>query len=369
MVRVVTAIVVTLLIISALWWWQPGRRPEPPIPAGRLATDPAAAPAGQHDVGQVPFSPAAASEACDSGREKEAAAVRMAEFEAQKDELLRVLSASTDPEHLLVAALSGWSNDEDRALSLLGEAAARDPRHPLIAAQILTLCTDVDSCIHARPELERNLIAADKGNVVAWAQVTLSRLQRNDERGALAALREAAAAAGLEDYFPDYIMLFDRGLAAASDLEPFDRMVAAVGHAAANATTAYLITRDCERRAPLPEWRDACLRLGERFEHDSRTIVAQAIGIRLQAYMYEVEGDTRAAESTQRRQEEFADRWTQLGRRTRRAEELRDATVFRQYLETFASAGEWQAMEYLAAEVEARLPPLPDAPQPACGAP
>ena len=38
-----------------------------------------------------------------------------------------------------------------------------------------------------------------------------------------------AAAAAVEDYFTDYIYLFDRGLAAASDLEPFDRMVAAIG--------------------------------------------------------------------------------------------------------------------------------------------
>lgn len=370
MARVVAAVVAAVLLIAVLLWRLPGREPEVSFPAEQpeaTAAAPAAAPAGSR---QAPVLPGTIFDNCDSNSGEELDAERVAAIAAQQDELLRVLSASADAEHLLVAALSSLHSDQERAMTLLSEAAARDPRHPLIAAQILTLCTEIDACSGARPEMERNLIAADKGNAIAWVEVARSRLQRNDERGALAALREAAAAAAVEDYFTDYIYLFDRGLAAASDLEPFDRMVAAIGHSAGNITTAYLVKRDCEQRAAnLPEWRDACLRLGERFENDSFTILTQTVGIGLQIAMYELEGDGRAAERAVQRREEFAGRWKQLASRTVRAEELRDATVLRQYLETFASAGEVQAMEYLGDEVEARLPPATATQQPSCEAP
>ena len=370
MARVITAVVATLLLISALWWWQPGRQSETPLPEAAPGPRSAVPTGAQRHVHQPPLLPSAAFDVCDGSPDEEAVAERMEAIEVQQEALLRVLSASPDAEHRLVAALASWSSDQDRALSLLGEAAARDPRHPLIASQILMLCTEVDACGRARPQLERNLIAADRGNAMAWVQVTRSRLQRNDERNGLAALREAAAAATVDEYLPDYVMLFDRGLAAASDLEPFDRMVAAVGLAAAPANDVYMITRDCaERAAHLSEWRDACLRLGERFEHDSLTILAQAVGIRMQADMYELEGDTRAAETAMQRRQDLDDRWLQLGSRTVQAEKLRDATVIRHYFETFDSGGELQAMEYLAAEVESRLPPLSAAQRRACEAP
>ena len=370
MARIVAVVVAAVLLIAVLWWRLPNRQPEVSLSAEQLETTSAAATTAPFDSREVPVPPGTIFDDCDSNSGEELEAERLATIAAQQDELLRVLSASADAEHLLVAALSSLHSDQERAMTLLSEAAARDPRHPLIAAQILTLCTEIDACSRARPGMERNLIAADKGNAIAWVQVARSRLQRNDERGALAALREAAAAAVVEDYFTDYIYLFDRGLAAASGLEPFDRMVAAIGWAAGNITTASLVYRDCEQRAAnLPEWRDACLRLGERFEHDSLTILTQAVGIGLQIAMYELEGDGRAAESAVQRREEFAGQWKQLASRTARAEELRDTTVLRQYLETFASAGELRAMEYLADEVEARLPPATAAQQPACEAP
>ena len=370
MVRILVAVVAALLLISMLWWRLTDRQPDMSVPAEQAEATSAAATAAPFDSREVPVPPGAIFDNCDSKAGEKLEAERLAAFAALQDELLRVLSASTDAEHLLVAALSSLQSDQERAMALLSEAAARDPWHPLIAAQILTLCTEIDACSRARPEMERNLIAADKGNAIAWVEVARSRLQRNEERGALAALREAAAAAAVEDYFTDYIYLFDRGLAAASDLEPFDRMVAAIGYAAANITTASLVYRDCEQRAAnLPEWRDACLRLGERFENDSFTILTQTIGIGLQIAMYELEGDGRAAERAAQRREEFAGQWKPLASRTVRAEELRDTTVMRQYLETFASAGELQAMEYLGDEIEARLPPATATQQPSCEAP
>ena len=216
MARIVAVVVAALLLISVLWWRVLDRQPEVSLPAGQpevTSAEPVAAPVGSR---QAPVLPGTILDSCDSNSDEQLEAERVAAFAAQQDELLRVLSASADAEHLLVAALSSLHSDQEQAMTLLSDAAARDPRHPLIAAQLLMLCIEIDACSRARPEMERNLIAADKGNAIAWVEVARSRLQRNDERGALAALREAAAAAAVEDYFTDYIYLFDRGLAAAA---------------------------------------------------------------------------------------------------------------------------------------------------------
>ena len=292
----------------------------------------------------------------DSGNEK-SDTERMAEYEVQREQMLRVLSASADAEHLLIAALVSWQKQPDKAVQMLDRAAAMDPRNPLVASQALELCLEIETCGRSPAELERKLIAADKANALAWVQVARSRLKRNDEPGALAAMREAAAAPEIKEYFTDNVLLFERGLAASTDLPPFDRIAAGIGHAAAVFSGSFLIFKDClERAKGSAEWRDVCLRLGQQLEHGSRTILARTIGLNIQARMYEYGGDTREQQDVDARYDRFKKDWSALTPQTIRSEQLRDATVARRYLETFESAGELAAMRYLAAEVEARLP-------------
>ena len=366
----------TVLVIAAAlgvaWYWPADEQPASP-PVTKMA--PPASPGAGHrqellDEIEIPFiRRSQALDACRQPDEKSEAEL-MAEYEVQSTEMLRVLEPSTDAEHLLVAALISWRKSPEKALVLLGRAEAANPRNPLIASQLLELCLEIPSCSRARPEMERNLIVADKANGIAWVTVARSRLSRNNEAGALAALREAIAAPSMDDHFTDFVLLFERALAASTDLPPFERSFAAYGHSAAVFTASFLITRDCNDRAVnSAEWRDACLRLGEHFEHSGQTILTKAVGMGLQAKMYEFGGDTRAQQNAERRYQQFRDDWTALASRTARVEELRDATVQRRYLDTFAAAGEIAAMEYLAGEIEARLPELDGRRDSACATP
>ena len=314
--------------------------------------------AGLDEIGVQPVRRMLAIDACRDAGEK-SDEQRMAEYEEQAEEMLRVLGSSSDAEHLLVAALVSWRKAPEEAFLLLDRARSADPRNPLVASQILELCLEIDACNLGRPGLERNLIAADKANGLAWVTVARSRLSRFDEAGALAALREAAAAPSMNDRFAEHALLFERGLAASTDLPPFERGVAALGHGAAIFTGSFLITRDCDERAEnSAEWRDVCLRLGERFEHGGRTILTQAVGLGLQAKMYEYGGDSRAQQIAEQRYRGFRNDWQSLAARTTRAMELRDATVQQRFFDTFAASGEIAALQYLATEIEARLPEL-----------
>jgi len=304
---------------------------------------------------------------CVAGNVDDDLDARKSEWEQQQRRMVSVLEASADAEHLLVVALLSRRDDFDGALLILGEAAARDPGNPLIASRILELCMDIDHCNRARPEMEDKLIAADKANVMAWVQVARSRLQRGDEAGALSALREAVAAGMVDDYLVDYVMLFDRALAASSDLPAHERMGLAFGFGTGEFSGAFSISSDCRERAEnSAEWGDVCLRLGERFEHDARTLLTKGVGLGMQVSMYEIGGDTRSREQVQTRQQDFRESYRSLSIQSSRAIELKDATVFRKYVEILATGGELEAMRYLADEVSARLPPAADEKQPAC---
>lgn len=310
-------------------------------------------------------------EVCDDTIEDAAIAEKMAELDRLEQQVVPVLEASASAEHLLVAALMIWSDEPDRALQLLGEAAYRDPRDPLIVSQLLAVCVEFGGqCSRPRGEIEQMLITADRGNGLAWVQVARSRLERADESGALEAMREAAAAATNDAYFPEYVMMFDRGFSASTDLPAYDRLEAAFGFAAALPASTYFIIQDCRRLGEKsPEWQDACLRLGERQEHDSRTLLSKALGLGLQLQMYELAGNTRSQQETERRQQEFRDSFQGLVQKAGQADRLRDASLAQQYLDTFAASGEFAAMEYLAMEVEARLPGLDSAQPSACSGP
>jgi hypothetical protein len=374
MARYLTVLLAAMAVAAALLWL-PGEQPStkgksgPETAAGHMRE--AESPAGILDELAVPFARRSSGLiVCpDSGDEK-SDDERMAEYEAQRAEMLRVLGASADAEHLFIAALVSWTKQPVNAVKMLDRAAAMDPRNPLIASQALGLCLEIETCERAPAELERRLIAADKANALAWVQVARSRLGRNDEPGALAAMREAAAAPQVNEYFSSNVLLFERGLAASTDLGPFDRITASIGHAAAVFSGSFMIFKDCVERAKgSAEWRDVCLRLGQQLEHGGRTILSQSIGMNIQAKMYEYGGDTREQRDVEVRQDRFESDWSALMNITARSAQLRNATVARQYLETFETAGELAAMRYLAAEVEARLPAPGGAADSACPTP
>ena len=374
MARYLTVVLVAVGLAAAAVWLM--REPsstdanDEPVAAAPRSHE-AASPPDSLDEIAIPFSGRSPGPvACpDSGHEK-SDNERMAEYELQREEMLRVLGASVDAEHLLIAALVSWAKQPDKAVMMLDRAAALDPRNPLIASQALGFCLEVETCGRPPAELERRLIAADKANALAWVEVARSRLRRHDEPGALAAMREAAAAPEVNEYFSSNVLLFERGLAASTDLAPFDRIPASIGHAAAVFSGSFLVFKDClERAKGSAEWRDVCLRLGQQLEHGGRTILSQSIGMNIQAKMYEYGGDTREQRDVEVRQDRFESDWSALMDITARSAQLRNATVARQYLETFESAGELAAMRYLAAEVEARLPAPGGAAASACPTP
>lgn len=285
---------------------------------------------------------------CLPADEEESYEVRRARFKRQQEAMYRVLKASADAEHLMVAALVSRDERPGQAARLMRMAADLEPGNPLIAAQLLEMCIDTRSCSSDPQRLEWGLIRADRANAMAWVQVARSTMLRGDERGALQALREAVAAATLEDAYVDYYRVFDRAIAASLDLSTVARASAAGDHStAAVPANNFLITQHCNEFGQVPgEWNHLCLRLGERLEQDGRSMLQQETGLSLQAKMHEHAGDTRAQQAALQRRQELRDRWSDLVSRSPVEEMPFDSAHHRRFLDILGSQGEFAAMEY-----------------------
>lgn len=376
MARVVTMVIVLVGIVLLASQLIPDKDKEPaqPVSPPEVSQDPTiearekTSLLGELQV--LAFERSLVLRSCANAGDEKSDAEKIAELEQLQQQVFSALQASTEAEHLLAMASINWRGRREDSLQLVAKAAALDPRDPLIAARLLELCKEVDTCGRARAEAERNLIAADKANGLAWVQVARSRLQRNDETGALEAMQQAVAAAEVNNHFVEYVLLFDRALAASTGMAPNERMMAAMSFGAGAFSDYYMISKDCEEHAlQSAEWLNLCLRLGERFEQDGKTFLTQAIGLGMQAQMLELGGDSREFEAVNLRKERHERDMHALSERTWRAEELGDATVFRRYVEAFSTAGERAAMEYLAEVVEERLPPLGEGEQADCPSP
>ena len=325
-------------------------------------------PTSSDEVETRPQMQIALNATCSSWQDERTYEERQAEFRQQQDEMFRVLRVSGDPELLLVAALSGKRNWPGEAQQIAAQVAGIGHASPLVASQLLELCLALDSCRSDLSRYERILTAADTGNGLAWTQVAVSRLARGEDAGALTALGRAVAASTVEDHYAESVLMFDRALSASVGLPSFERTSAASLHAAMHLNSGIEITRHCtDKGTDSAEWRDVCLRLGERFEAEGRITMIRSLGLGLQAKMYEYGNDLRAAKSARRRQDDLRNELSELVAGL--GDVTRDPTVQRKFIEIMAASGEMAALRYaLAAEGERRALE-PGAGQNACGTP
>lgn len=217
------ALLVSAAVIAAAVIFFYGRQDDVPQAETVSSPDTADLPQGQSFVNELHSlftSSTTVDAACDQdyvsrGRSQ----VEWAEKTARiRRDAVSVLAASTTAEHKLAAALLAYGEmNAAVAVDLLVEAGTLDPPNPMIAARMLQMCQIAqEDCNLSLADLEMQSVTTDRGNADAWARVATSRASRSDYAGALDALQEAAAAPEFNEYYIDYILLFDRALAASA---------------------------------------------------------------------------------------------------------------------------------------------------------
>lgn len=352
-------LLVLAVAIAAAVVFVSGRQVDIPQPQSAGSPDTADLPVGQSFVSDIhsiftsstPADPACSQDNVSRGKSQ----VEWAEKTARvRRTAVPVLATSTTAEHKLAAAmLAYWDMNAAGALELLVEARELDESNPMIAARMLQMCQIAqERCDLSLADLEIQSATTDRGNADAWARVATSRAGRSDHAGALDALQEAAAAPEFNEYHVDYILLFDRALAASAELSSAERLRVAYSYATMTPLTQNDMSGSCgEQASESGEWLNACLRWGERQELESKSTSGRLYGLVLQQMMYRLSGDAREEESAKARQKEVAEKSQKQIEAVSAVDWSRHEPILRNYLDMYAATDELAALDYLQAEM------------------
>ena len=235
-----------------------------------------------------------------------------------------------------------------------------DPNNSLILWNFLNTCERMpDAPICRDQNIEDRAIAVDSRNGQLWARIAGFRANRGDMPAALDALKNATAAPEFNEYWMENVELFERGLAAATNAPYRIRIIQALVMTAGSMINYNLIFEGCEAQAvDSAEWLQFCTLLGERLEHEGRTMLSTAIGLSLQKRMYSIAGDEENRAAADHRAKLRAKLWRDGNSEDALVLLSRDDKVLTDYISEWAVYGELRAFQFLRNEVQ-RLRNIP----------
>ncbi len=268
--------------------------------------------------------------------------------------LADTLSRSAYAEDQLAAALIRGSAELGPRIDNLQQALAADGNHPLVLWQV------ADDCRRGRggeycsdPSVRASVEAVLGGNGWYWMQVAAFYHEQGMFDESLGAVQRAAAAPEFNDYWIEYVLLMERSFAVDSDRSYLDRVVAAMGVAAA--MPADFLARECPDRAALDDrWLDSCTMIAERYEQDGTNLLMKMVGLGMQDRLYTRSGLAAEAADARTRKDELAALLPRVDADYQLVQAL-DPQVMSRYLDVWASSGEVAAFEYSISAVDRLL--------------
>ena len=255
------------------------------------------------------------------------------------------LALTGDPDLLLGAAL--LNADEASRWELVSRALQVSPGNQIALWHQLHHCDQVDC---DRDAIETAAIAADESNGMVWLEVASDRIRRGAWSEAESALRRAVSSTGFDAYFIEHAMIVERGLAATTDLDYMNRIVAGIGVSAALALPAFgdvsLACRSGENDGLI--WIDLCEELGVKMAGDSRELISVLVGYGYRRAAAQRAGDPVKADQLEQESTRIhADLLEAQARSGAQALLENDPAVMQRYVEYFRTHGELQAVDLL----------------------
>ncbi len=272
-----------------------------------------------------------------------------------------VLAATENAELVLAAALLLPLEEFDRADEYLAQASKLSPNSRLVSWNQLLACTgsndrDCDvAAVHSRA------VALDGSNGAVWMKITSDHLAADKEELALDAVRRAIAAPRFDEYWIDHVMLLERAFAASTDWPLADKVIKAIGLVAAMPLPVMPLYDKCRKLGKdAAVWLELCDQLGQKMFDDGRTIITRGIGLGLRNVAADLALNPGRRARVSRLKREFSESYSKLiGQREAANLLFNDEHVMHDYLDNFATYGEFEALTRLAAEVS-RLKASPD---------
>lgn len=364
-------LVVVALFLSAYFITQreEPQSAEPPssfadVPRAELTTTISAEfPAAELSFALTDVCSNAATDSADKEWTQEEIQAQVDAFNEQKQTLSESLSASSNAEHIHLAAL--LEDDPASRSELLHDAISRGSSNPFLVWGAVQICSEaIETMPCPLREWERLLIAVDGQNSESWIRVAANRYAASDYDEALEAMRHASTAAESRAYWTEMIEMIERGFAAGSDYGFPERAGMAFGFAASELPRYGDYVKMCEERsAQSVDWGYACLAYGELVESQGKTEMGVAIARSIQKLALEGLGEVEKAAEVQRQIR---------ARRQERLDSIKDyspaierlifsnPTLFSAYLAAIKSVGEEAARKKIAIEIEQLIEQRPN---------
>ncbi|MEM6819315.1 MAG: hypothetical protein AAF578_11060 [Pseudomonadota bacterium] len=220
---------------------------------------------------------------------------------------LTKLSASDDPEHLLLAAVQIRKQDDpeaqkqaDQDLAELSKRIAdlggSNPTFAFTAFQLCSRVTEAERRCDL-PRLRDLALDVDGDNSQVWAQIALNLHTAGKTDDALKALRRAATAPSTNDHYVEQYEMLVRAFTALDDPPLNERIIEAVRLALIARSDGEAIRRLCAQQVvDDPRWADPCLGYGQHLQTRSVTQFGKMLGHFLETSVHDALGKSETAE-------------------------------------------------------------------------
>ena len=264
------------------------------------------------------------------------------------------LSESQDAEHLLSSALFGI--DGKFSVPTIREAVDRTPEDSRYRWHLLQACLsehyEGDCDVRA---IEREAIDMAGRSAHVWAAIATARERRGDLAGATEALRNAVGAPEYRNYFIEDVLMLERSLSVAADLDYTERMSHAFNAVVQVGSIGSDLYEVCQNRTQdTSELIAACIQLAERIESSRTTIRDASFAIIVQKLAYESLGNLDKLSQVEGRQQLLNDR-LQSEAKDQSLIIQTNPHVLADYTAEFATKGEIAAMDFVEAETRRLL--------------
>ncbi len=279
-------------------------------------------------------------------------------FVANMEDTRDTFAEIENAEFVLAAAL--LDKNGERRFDLFGDAIAMNPSNPFVLWHAVATCSNKPiQCPY--DEWLQSLIEFDGQNSEVWVLAAIRLRDNGDAAGALRAMQQAGVVTDSRVYWPETVELFERSLAATSELNHYERVTWAFGLSAMSGPIYRGYVDMCRDESVYDrQWANACLSYGVHAEQYAKDMLAQSIALSMQKIALENLDDEKRLAAVIAKQEDFRSRG--MFRATPSALQqtmLREFIVasnphiYEGFLTEFKRSGEYSAFEYSTRETQA----------------
>lgn len=226
------------------------------------------------------------------------------EYFREQQQYLNSLYDSPSQDRLLEYVLFAEIPENKTRLELLLEYNQEAPNHPLVMMEAVSLCSN-----SSNPKCNKNFIDAainaDSDNGAMWLSSALYFAAKNNDQAVIESISELTKTSVFNQRYGERIGLYAQALAGSNSADYNTNVASGIGIEAARSAGYSHIFNWCKNGVNNIEKNNACLSLGRNLENRSKKLISQLVGISIQKFIHQANGNTEILQSLEKKSEQL----------------------------------------------------------------